>query len=344
MAALKAHEVDTYLKRKAETAMRFFLVYGPDRGLVNERCGLLAARAANSSSLEDSLIKLEGGDIEADPARLDDELRGMSLFGGPRIVWLRVDGKSIEDAIAAALADPPRDVTLIVEAGDLKPTSPLRKSFEKTGFAMALPCYSDDARTLTTIVDEELRKENVSIDPDARRVLLDLLGGDRQATRQEVQKLCLYVMETKKITLEDIEALSGDVSSLSYDSIFDQLGLGETANGLRETQRHLSAGTHGSVLLGFALRHMMMLQLLRSDVDLGRTTTDAIKSAAPPIFFKRQPFIERQLVLWSLQKIDRALQLLNEAILKTRQLPQLTDALTERALIELGLLAKTRLG
>lgn len=337
MTALKAHEVDAFLKKRGE--FPFTLVYGPDRGLVNERCALLAKKAGAD---EASLVRLEGERIAADPALLDDEARAISLFGGPRVIWLRVDGKAVEEPLENLLSDPPRDVTLIVEAGDLKPSSALRKLFEKEKIAIALPCYSDDARALGQLINDELAQANISIEPDAKHALIENLGGDRLATRQELQKLCLYALQAGNITLADIFEVSGDVSALALDGILDQLGIGETSHALSETGRHLAEGTHASVLLTTALRHMLMLQALRYDVDEGRTTSDAIRSASPPIFFKRQPLIERQLVLWSLPKIEHALNLLYEAVLKTRQLPQIANALCERAILDVALLAKGR--
>ena len=195
---------------------------------------------------------------------------------------------------------------------------------------------------MSRLIDEELREAGLTIEADARRALLDNLGGDRLATRQELKKLCLYAHGQKEIGLADILAVTGDVSALAFDGIFDELGLGQNEHVLIETHRNIAHGTPGAVLLNLAMRHMMTLQLLRFEVDRGRTTSEAIKSASPPIFFKRQPVIERQLVLWSLTKIDKALEVLSEAVLKTRQLPHIATALSERALMDVAGLAKER--
>ncbi|MES2905753.1 MAG: DNA polymerase III subunit delta [Pseudomonadota bacterium] len=338
MTALKAHEVDAFLKRDAKS-FRLFLVYGPDTGLVNERCAGLAKLAGGANA---SIKKFDADEIAADPATLMDEAQSIGLFGDNPVLWLRAGNKKIEDIIAPLVENPPPDMALIVEAGELKSGAPLRKLFETAKNAVALPCYADDARDLARLIDDELREAGMMIESDAKRVLAENLGGDRQATRQEIRKLCLYALGQDKITLEDVMAVSGDVSALALDEILDELGLGQASHVLAETQRHMAHGTHGSVLLGLALRHMMMLQMLRYDVDNGRATTEAIKSATPPIFFKRQPKIERQLVMWPLPKITRALEVLNEAILKTRQLPDISDALSERALMDVALMAQAR--
>lgn len=338
MTALKAHEVEAFLRRGAKD-LRCFLVYGPDQGLVHERCAELVKLIGGAGA---SAKKFDGDQIAADPATLLDEAQSSGLFGEKPLLWLRAGGKQIHELIEPLLQDPPPDMALIVEAGELKPSAALRKLFEGAKNALALPCYADDARDLARLIDEELREAGFAIEADAKRVLIENLGGDRLATRQEIKKLCLYALGNDTITLEDVAAVSGDVSALALDAILDELGLGQTPHVLAETQRHIAHGTHASVLLNLALRHMMTLQLLRYDVDNGRATAEAIKSASPPIFFKRQPKIERQLVLWSLPKIERALEVLNEAVLKTRQLPEVTNIVAERALMDVAALAQAR--
>jgi DNA polymerase-3 subunit delta len=337
MPALKAHEVENFLRRGAKD-FRCFLVYGPDTGLVSERCLQLSKFAGKDATI----IKLEGDSIAADPALLMDEAYAISMFGGQRVLWLREGTKQFHDLLEPLLNEPPPDVTLLVEAGELRPNAALRKLFEASKNAVALPCYADDVRDLARLIDEELRETGLKIEDAARRTLVENLGGDRLATRQELKKLILYAHGQDTIMLEDVLAVSGDVSALALDGILDDLGLGETDHVIMNAQRHLSHGTHGSVLLTLALRHMLMLQLLRYEVDNGRTTTEAIKSASPPIFFKRQPKIERQLIIWPLEKIENALAILNDAVFKTRQLPHVTEALTERALMDVAMMARER--
>jgi DNA polymerase-3 subunit delta len=337
MTTLKAHEVDNYLRRGAKD-VRCFLVYGPDTGLVNERCVALS-RLAGSDAV---VTKMETDAIAADPASLMDEVYAISMFGGIKVLWLVEGAKQFHDIIEPLLAEPPQDVTLIVEAGELKPSAALRKLFEASKNAIALPCYADDARDLARLIDEELHSAGMKIEDAAKRALIENLGGDRLATRQELKKLALYAHGQDTVTLEDVLNVSGDVSALALDGILDELGLGEADSVITEAQRHLAHGTHGSVLLNLALRHMLTLQLLRNEVDQGRTTHEAIKAASPPIFFKRQPKIERQLVMWPLSKIEVALEVLNDAVLKTRQMPFVTDALAERALLDVALMARER--
>src|SRR6478609_430698 len=104
-----------------------------------------------------------------------------------------------------ALADAPiKDCRIVIEAGELRPEAPLRKACERAKTAVAIACYPDGERDLARLIDEELRASDLRIAADARAVLTSLLGGDRQASRNELRKLALYSHGKGDIALDDV--------------------------------------------------------------------------------------------------------------------------------------------
>src|SRR5207247_3741468 len=94
-----------------------------------------------------------------------------------------------------------------IEAGELRPESPLRKACERAKTAVAIGCYPDSERDLARLIDDELRLSSLRIAPDARAALTALLGGDRQASRNELKKLALYAHGEREVTLEGVIAV-----------------------------------------------------------------------------------------------------------------------------------------
>ncbi|MGO7565191.1 DNA polymerase III subunit delta, partial [Rhizobium johnstonii] len=84
------------------------VIYGPDRGLVSERASLLSARSGVSLDDPFSLTKLDIGDLQKDPGRLVDEVQSIGLFGGEKLIWIRVaaNEKYLVDSLAL-LAEKP---------------------------------------------------------------------------------------------------------------------------------------------------------------------------------------------------------------------------------------------
>src|SRR5690606_11951576 len=144
MAQKKSHEVDGWLARPDETS-KIVLIYGPDRGLVSERASIFAKKTGLPLDDPFSTIKMDAGEADQD-GRLMDEARTVPMFAERRLVWVRGIGNqaSIAKDVEALIAEPPSDAIILLEAGDLKKTSALRKTVEASRLAMALPCYADD--------------------------------------------------------------------------------------------------------------------------------------------------------------------------------------------------------
>ncbi len=125
MVAVKAADVESTLKR-ANLSAPVLLFYGPDAGLVSERARAAAERAVDDPSDPFQLIRIDGDVIASDPARLADEAATIGLFGARRAIWVKPTSRNMAPALEAALAVPLQDTVIVVEAGDLARSSPLR--------------------------------------------------------------------------------------------------------------------------------------------------------------------------------------------------------------------------
>ena len=128
-------------------------------------------------------------------------------------------------------------------AGELRPESPLRKACERAKTAVAIACYPDGERDLARLIDEELKTSSLRIAQDARAVLMSLLGGDRQASRNEIRKLALYAHGQGEITLDDVMTAVSDASELKLDPIVDGAFAGKPELVESEFAKAMVAGT-----------------------------------------------------------------------------------------------------
>ena len=221
MAQKKGYEVDGWLSPPGDQPI--VLIYGPDRGLVAERARAFALRTGLPLDDPFSVVRLDAAEIESDAGRLLDEARTVPMFSARRLLWVRNASaqKRLADEVKLLLAEPPRDAIVLIEAGELKKGAPLRAAVEASKAGMALPCYADEARDIDTVIDGELRKAGMTLTQEARQALRRNLGGDRLASRGEIEKLMLYAHGSREIGLEDVEAMTGDVSGLSVDDAVD---------------------------------------------------------------------------------------------------------------------------
>lgn len=335
MAQKKAHEVDGWLV-KPHAEARIILVYGPDRGLVSERAKRFAASTGLPLDDAFTVVRMDAAGLADDPGRLVDEMRTVPMFADRRLVWVTGAGgdKPLADAVSSIVADPPADALLLIEAGELRKNAALRTAVEAAKAGMALPCYADDARALDGLIEQQLSEAGFGITSEAREVLKAGLGGDRLASRAEIEKLVLYCKGKERIELEDVREAAGDAAGLSLDDVVDAVLAGRPADFDTAFSRLISAGTQPFLLLSAAMRQFQSLQMMRDRMDRERQPASAVvASARPPIFFARRRLVERALSNWSADACARALDRINSAVLETRQRPDLAVAATRQALL-----------
>jgi DNA polymerase III subunit delta len=335
MTEIKSHEFEGFLS-SATRRYRVFIIYGPDRGLVSERAGLIAA--ATKVALDDpfSLIKLDVGDLGSNPGRLIDETNAMGLFGGERLVWIRgaSNEKALIDSLQIIAADPPETAFLIVEAADLKRGSGLRKIAEMHRSVIGIPCYADDTRALNSLIDHELAHENLRITPAARSMLVELLGGDRLASRNEVQKLALYCRGLETIDEEHVVDIIGDASAVSADDAVDAILRGDSDALIHATQKIIASKTAIFLVLQGCLRQFQLLDAMRAEMDEKRlSSAQVLQTHGRHLHFRRKPVVEKALQTWTAPAIAREMSRLQLAIFQSRQRQSLEDSIALQTLL-----------
>lgn len=344
MAQKKAHEVDSWLAQPSAQAA-IILLYGPDRGLVTERARAFALRTGLPLDDPFSVVRLEGAEVDRDEGRLLDEARTVPMFAARRLLWVRnASGqKALASDVKALCIEPPRDALILIEAGELKKGAALRTAVESSECGMALPCYADETRGIDALIDEEMQKAGLSITLEARQALRRNLGGDRLASRGEIQKLVLYAADNRKIELEDVKAAIGDASGLTFDDAVDAILEGKVEEFDTIFMRQARAGNQSFLCLAAAMRQFQALHLMRAALDGGkRNASEIVAAARPPIFFSRRKTVEGALIRWNAEALTRALARLQQAILQTRQRADLADSVARQALLGIAIESQRR--
>ena len=145
MTAIKAADVERFIA-KPDPRQPIVLIYGPDAGLVHERAEALVKASVDDPNDPFAFVRIDGDDLAGNPSRLVEEAHTVPLFGGRRAVLVKAGSRNIAPAVEVVVGAPSNDCRVIIEAGDLRKTAPLRALCEKAKNAAALPCYVDNAR------------------------------------------------------------------------------------------------------------------------------------------------------------------------------------------------------
>ena len=331
---LKGQRVAAFIRRP-DPAVGAVLVYGPDVGLVRERVEAIARTIVDDLRDAFRVSDLAGAALEKDPARLFDEAAALSMTGGRRVVRVRAAGNGLAELFDRFLREPKGEALVIVESGDLKKESSLRKVFERARNAAGIACYADEGEALLRLVREELGRRGVAPTADAVQWLAEHLGADRQQSRTELEKLALYV-GAGEATLEQAMAVVGDSAERDSDDAVMAAADGDVP-GFDRCWRVLSAeGISEISLLRAAQRHLQRLHLAAFLIAGGREPAGAMAALRPPVFWKQQPGFEAQLRRWSPGALANWLDRLTQVELQCKTAGAPVALLVGRALLGLA--------
>jgi DNA polymerase-3 subunit delta len=339
MTALKAAQVDAFVA-KPNPAQPVVLVYGADAGLVRERAETLVRASVDDMNDPFSLVRLEGDLVAGEPSRLVEEANTIPLFGGRRAVWVKAGGRNLAPAVEILLGAAPKECRVVIEAGELRKNAPLRAVCEKAKNAAVLACYPDSDKDLPRLIDSEMQAAGLTIAPEARAALVPLLGGDRLASRSELQKLAMYALGKQRVELEDVAAVVTDASALALDALVDATFAGKLADVEFQYTKARNAGTSvGSILFGVA-RHAGLLHKARLAVDDGQSVDSAVGSLW--LHFSRVPLAQAALRAWPALRLQAAIGQIGDATLQSRLNADLSEAIVQRLLLSMAMGARRR--
>ena len=274
------------------------LIYGPDAGLVDELCD----KAIEKLEIEkDNLLALDADELREKQEAVFAESCSPSMFGGRKAVIISGAGDSDTKIISDLVLSSSLCATIIVTAGDLRPAS-LRKLFEEGSNIASIACYSDDTKTLETLIRSELSADKGirQITPDAMSYMLSHMGGDRGITRSFLQKIAIFVSEKHVVDLEDVEKCLPDTSATSADDYMYSLTAGHINPTMIALDRLLYGGADANMLIRMLYNHFSKL------------LTAVVDGQLPKLFWKVSEKFNMAMKIWPEEEIVNVLSKLND--------------------------------
>lgn len=311
---LSFSQISSFLARPP-AAMRVFLFYGPDSGLAHDRAASLIAKLLPDKNDPFAVVSLSGAALGGEEARLADEAASMILGGGRRLIHVHQAIEANAKPLARFLdTPPPGDSAIVIEAGDLDKRSKLRSLCEGASeIAAGIPCYLEDSAARQRAIGDMLSAEKLRASRDVLRFLDESLPPDRMALRSEIEKLALYAQGRGEVTMEDASAVLSNAGGAEIDDWIQAMAGGETQKAQTLLDHLFAEQTSPVQLLRAAQRHLLRLRLARAYMDQGDNASVALKKLSPPVFWKLEEPMRRQLARWSAERLEARLAQLLEA-------------------------------
>src|SRR5207248_8418339 len=142
--------------------------------------------------------------------------------------WKAADTK----AIAPYLASPAPDTVLALVAAELKKDSALAKACAKAGEVLV---YDVAKRRLSEWVAKQFSDRGVRVDPEAARLLVEVVGEDPEELASEVDKIATWA-GGEAVGTREIELLASGCAEVPGYELTDAWGRRDLAAALRSCQ------------------------------------------------------------------------------------------------------------
>jgi len=213
------------------------------------------------------------------------------------------------EQLEALFASPDPQTTLVLVSAPLDKRTRMFKLLAKTATVVECGVLSDVAEAQHWI-RARVAQQGMEIDPAAARIMAELAGFPQQARdrgpagntprlRSEVDRLLLYALGQKRITVDDVRAVAGPAALQDDWAMTNAIETGQPGEALRQLAMVLEAGAPPEKVLGqlgWVVRAKFP-QIAPADVRpaieaVFRTDVDLKRSAADPRILLERLIVE----------------------------------------------------
>jgi DNA polymerase-3 subunit delta len=264
-----------------------YLITGADRPKIQRALRRLRDRVG-----EEATELLSANETSGDDAVASCNSLGLLGGGGRLVIVEEVDRWKVADtkSIAAYLTSPAPDTVLALVAAELKKDSALAKACAKAGDVLI---YDVQKRRLPEWVTKQFSERGVSTDPEAVRVLIDVIGEDPEELASEVDKIATW-SGGEPVGTREIELLAAGCAEVPGYELTDAWGRRDLAGALTACQTLLErSGDPVSrtvpMLIGMLVAHVGRVRDCQAYAEEGLTSREAASR------LKRHPFYVEKL-------------------------------------------------
>ncbi|GMR17665.1 MAG: DNA polymerase III subunit delta [Gammaproteobacteria bacterium] len=270
-----------------------YLVGGDEPLLVDECCAAIRDRAIAQGYTDREVLNVETG---FDWNKLSSSGQSLSLFGGQRLLELRLPTGRPGDAGAKALTswteDLPEDTVLLVIAGKLDQDilrTKWAKSLEKAGAVLRI--FPPEPGELPGWITQRMRKQGLQADKGVAEQLAYHFEGNLLALSQEISKMALSTQGA--ISVADLEDQLNDSARFSVFRLVDVCLQGDASNVQRILGRLEKEGVAPVLVLWALVREIRSLATMAQEIAGGRHQSEVFK--AHRVWAKRQGLLKKGL-------------------------------------------------
>ena len=223
---------------------------------------------------------------------------GLKLPTDPR--WVNIVEKNIED------------IKIIINSGILDKRSKIRTFFEKNKYTICMPLYADNNQTLSSITNNFFKEKKIPISQEIINLIVNRSRGDRQNLNNELIKIENYVLNKKKVDINEILKLTNLAENYDISELTDNCLAKNPSKTINILNENNYATEDCILIIRTLLIKAKRIFKIQTEINKNKKIDEIISTYKPPIFWKDKDIVKKQIRSWSLKNIENLIYKINE--------------------------------
>lgn len=325
----KPYQIEA-LKAQIQKQYKGALIYGPDFS-VTEDCAEQIIPFIVPKKDDFSFIKITKSQLKETPTLLLDEGNTVSLLGGRKLIWLKDADNTLVQAVEDYITYIKSDTFLLITADNLLKSSALRVFCENNEQVLTIACYADEEKDVRFLIQNYLKTKGYTVSETALSLLQSRLNENRQATKNELEKLITYLGERTHVEEKDVIEVISDTSSATADMLVFAVANGQHKEADNALRILFLNGENPVSITRILSLHFNKL-LIGADLVSKRVSGEEIcKKLLRANQFRLKEQLLQQVYKWKKEYLCKTLQLLLETEQQTKTTGMPAELIVERA-------------
>ncbi len=305
--------------KKKKIDSNFFLLYGNNRGLIEE-----IIHNELKPLLPKKILSYEENEILKNKESFKEEILNRSFFENEKLIIISRGSDKIYNIIEEIIEKKIKEITIIIKCNVLDKKSKLRNYFEKNKNATCIPVYEDNFQSLSQIAQKFFKEKNISISQENVNLLIGRSRGDRLNLNNELKKIEIFSVNKKNINSEQILSLTNLAENYNVSELVDS-SLSKNKKKIITilNENHFSQ-TDAILILRVLLSKLKRLLKIQIQAKNNQNIDYILQSFKPPIFWKEKDTIKQQVRALSYEQIQNLIKRTNDIEFQIKKTPSIS--------------------
>tara|TARA_B100001121_G_scaffold113954_1_gene100405 strand:+ start:1198 stop:2193 length:996 start_codon:yes stop_codon:yes gene_type:complete len=295
------------LKKKIDKKIDFYLLYGPNTGLIEETLDkIIKPYFSKNIYLQDEK------EILINENEFQEKIFNKSFFEKDKLIIINRGTDKILNLMKDVIEKKVEDLKIVIKADVLDKKSKLRTFFEKSTHTIIVPFYEDNHQTLLALAQDFMRENKIKISSQNINIIIGRAKGNRINLKNELEKIANYSLKKQSVDLNEVIKLTNLAENYSVSEMIDQCLSGNNKKTLNILNENNPSLDDNIIIVKNFLYKLKRLKILKEIAEEKNSTEKALAEYKPPIFWKDKDIVKQQLKIWSKEKIQIQIKKVNE--------------------------------